>query len=50
MLARFATWYSFILRLRIKDDLILAKPSGTQWEEWAKVNRRETVNADQGAK
>lgn len=35
LLAGFDTSYNFILRLRIKDDLILDKLSCTQWEEWA---------------
>lgn len=35
LLAGFDTSFNFILRLRIKDDLVLDKLSCTQWEEWA---------------
>lgn len=35
LLAGFDTSFNFILRLRIKDDLVLDKLSSTQWEEWA---------------
>lgn len=35
LLAGFDTLFNSILRLRIKDDLVLDKLSCTQWEEWA---------------